>query len=203
MHNTIILRLRRTLQLDSTLLSCEDFAGMPATVALSEHIRVAFAYHSSPDSDLGFRDLARPALEVWNAVARRLLDAASDFESSSFLVRHVHDRRLPRTIQIKTREADISQWLAHPLLFTSLNSCATKVLGSPDISFHVLGNNCVIATLGEVPDEVLKNLSLPVDSEYFFPRLRYYKGFPVESDLDLSHNATANRPATAPAPVVL
>ncbi|MEJ5997072.1 hypothetical protein [Corynebacterium sp. H130] len=183
MPSTYVLRLRSTAQLDSVALSCDNFATAPATIALSEHIRVAFSTVGMPEADLGHGELTGTALEIWNRTARAVLDEASDSDSQTFFVRHIHSPDLPRTVQIRTRTEVMSQWLAHPLLFTQLHHCVSTVFGTDDAVFHVLGPDAVVATQGDIDVHQLDHTGLDINPDCFFPQLRFHQGFPVASEL--------------------
>ncbi|MFV8394257.1 hypothetical protein [Corynebacterium hindlerae] len=177
------LGLRRTTDLDLATLGCSGFAAAPATVALSEDIRTVLHQDGRP---LGHGELSAhglTTLTAWNATARRLLDAASDDFGCSFLVRHLHDPRLPRSIQIRPKAGTASEWLGHPLLFTRLHAAACQVFGTTDAVFHCLSEDCVVATCGPVLSAelapVLHSLGVTVDSDYSFTDLSFHQGFPV------------------------
>lgn len=187
---TLSLRLRNTADLDTAALSSTGFASSPATIALSENIRVAFTSTNDPDRILGHADLADlglTALSAWNKVAERIVDTACDDTVASFLVRHLHSPALPRTIQIRVRAGLVSEWVAHPLLFGRLQRCATKVFGSNTAYFHVLAPDVVLASATDITPDALsaaiEEFQLPAEPDHIFPSLRFYQGFPVDSTL--------------------
>lgn len=187
---TLSLRLCSTADLDMAALSSTGFASSPATIALSEDIRVAFTTDNDPDRVLGHADLAAlglTALSAWNKVAERIVDTACDNTVASFLVRHLHFPELPRTIQIRVRAGRVSEWVAHPLLFGRLQRCATKVFGSDTAYFHVLAPDVVLASSAEITPDALsaaiKEFDLTTEPGHIFPSLRFYQGFPVDSAL--------------------
>lgn len=188
--NQLSLHLRSTADIDVAALSSAGFSTAPATIALSERIRVAFTAAGQPDCILGHADLAdrgHSTLSAWNDAAQSIVDQAGDASTSSFLVRHLHSPQLPRTIQIRVRAGKASEWLAHPLLFTRMHRCATKVFGSEAAFFHVLGPDTVVASFADITPDVIAaefpRLGLEIKEGYFFPSLRCHQGFPVDSSL--------------------
>lgn len=186
----LALCLRSTADLDMAALSSEGFAAAPATIALSENIRVAFSPAQEPERILGHAELAALGLSpltAWKSIAERIVDDACDADAASFLVRHLHSPHLPRTIQIRVRAGAASEWIAHPLLFSRLQRCATKVFGSDTAYFHVLGPDVVIASAADITPAAfrteLPRLGLTTRADYSFHSLRFYQGFPVDSAL--------------------
>lgn len=178
----LALRLCTTDTVDIAALSHHHFGATPATIALSEELRVAFVASHLPDRVLGYGDLAAMGLTTitaWDKVASSL---AGDF-SSTFLVRHLHTPHLVRAIHIRAVEASTSEWLAHPALFARLHQCARQKLGTPKTHFHVLDVDTVIATDRPVPEHQLReaatDLGIEIAEDYFFPGLTYFQGFPA------------------------
>lgn len=76
----LMLRLCQTAELEATALSSRSFGVTPASIALSEHIRVAFSPRGTQEglhNVLGHQQLSSSGattLQVWNRIATAPLD---------------------------------------------------------------------------------------------------------------------------------